>query len=149
MVKVHYSSLRPFTYINVRGTYAYTTSDKLTCEYMSVCIKDAVMVLSLAEIVECFTHLRNSMFECLFDRLSFTIKSSKADIEKIPATVEYSKLMLLLKSVLSNYVCNCMINSANGHNGNLTLTMTRALVTCLHSFKLQYKVLILPFEWII
>ncbi len=36
MVKVHYSSLRPFTYINVSGTYAYTTSDKLTCEYMSL-----------------------------------------------------------------------------------------------------------------
>ncbi len=31
MVKVHYSSLRPFTYINVSDTYAY----KLTCEYMS------------------------------------------------------------------------------------------------------------------
>ncbi len=36
MVKVHYSSLRPFTYINVSGTYAYTSSDKLTCEYMSI-----------------------------------------------------------------------------------------------------------------
>ncbi len=35
LVKVHYSSLRPFTYRNVSGTYAYTTSDKLTCEYMS------------------------------------------------------------------------------------------------------------------
>ncbi len=35
MVKVHYSSLRPFNYINVSGTYAYITSDKLTCEYMS------------------------------------------------------------------------------------------------------------------
>ncbi len=32
MVKVHFSSLRPFTYINVSGTYAY----KLACEYMSV-----------------------------------------------------------------------------------------------------------------
>ncbi len=31
LVKVHYSSLRPFTYINVSDTYAY----KLTCEYMS------------------------------------------------------------------------------------------------------------------
>ncbi len=31
MVKVHYSWLRPFAYINVSGTYAY----KLTCEYMS------------------------------------------------------------------------------------------------------------------
>ncbi len=30
-MKVHYSSLRPFTYINVSYTYAY----KLTCEYMS------------------------------------------------------------------------------------------------------------------
>ncbi len=31
LVKVHYSSLRPFTHINVSVTYAY----KLTCEYMS------------------------------------------------------------------------------------------------------------------
>ncbi len=35
LVKVHYSWLRPFTYLNVSGTYVYTASDKLTCEYMS------------------------------------------------------------------------------------------------------------------
>ncbi len=35
LVKVHNSSLRPFAYTNVSGTYAYITSDKLTCEYMS------------------------------------------------------------------------------------------------------------------
>ncbi len=34
LVKVHYSWLRPFTYINVSGTYTY----KLTCQYMSDCV---------------------------------------------------------------------------------------------------------------
>ncbi len=49
---------------------------------MAVCIKDAVMFLSLAEIVEYFTHLRTSIYECIFDWLIFTFKRSKADIEK-------------------------------------------------------------------
>ncbi len=35
LVKVHCSWLRPFTYLTVSGTNAYTASDKLTCEYMS------------------------------------------------------------------------------------------------------------------
>ncbi len=49
---------------------------------MAVCINDAVMVLSLAQVVKRFTHLRTSMFECLSDWIGFTIKRSKADIEK-------------------------------------------------------------------
>ncbi len=36
MIEVHYSWLRPYTYINVSGTYAYAASEKLPCEYMSV-----------------------------------------------------------------------------------------------------------------
>ncbi len=34
LIKVHHSRLRPFTYLNVRDSYAYTASEKLACEYM-------------------------------------------------------------------------------------------------------------------
>ncbi len=51
LVKVHYRWLRPFTYINVNGTYAYT----LTCEYMSLfgCIfGDSLSILVLRKLRE-------------------------------------------------------------------------------------------------
>ncbi len=60
LVKVHYSSLRPFTYINVSDTYAY----KLTCEYMS-CLSHVDLSISeddsrpvsvWGELVEAETH---------------------------------------------------------------------------------------------
>ncbi len=57
MVRVHYSSLRPFTYINVSGTYAYTTSDKLTCEYMSrtmLSLKAGNLIRDLDHLVATF-----------------------------------------------------------------------------------------------
>ncbi len=34
LVKVNYSWFRPFTYVNVSGTYAYTVSYKFKSEYM-------------------------------------------------------------------------------------------------------------------
>ncbi len=36
MIEVHYSWLRPYTYTDVSGTYAYAAPAKLTYEYMSV-----------------------------------------------------------------------------------------------------------------
>ncbi len=35
MIEVHYNWLRPYTYIDVSGTYDYATSEELTCEFMS------------------------------------------------------------------------------------------------------------------
>ncbi len=43
LVKVHFSSLRPFTYINASDTYAY----KLTCEYMSLTLTHVLWWLHL------------------------------------------------------------------------------------------------------
>ncbi len=61
MVKVHYSSLRPFTYINVSGTYAYITSDKLICEYMSVWGYNIERKMSLKNVNQIYTGVSGKM----------------------------------------------------------------------------------------